>query len=67
MDDVKVGQTVRILESHARGVVREVDNEFFAARIELNHGGEKWTPLDELEIVAPWESRKRMAYEGQSQ
>jgi hypothetical protein len=61
-ESVKVGQQVKLLYSLARGTVLEIDNVYQAARIELNFGGfEVWQPLDELEIVEPWNNRRRTA------
>lgn len=59
VEDVQVGQQVRLLYSRARGTVREVDREYHAARVEMNAGGERWQRLDELEVVKPWDSRRR--------
>jgi hypothetical protein len=58
-DDVRVGQQVRLLYSHERGTVLEIDAVFYAARVELNDGGfECWSRLDELEIIEPWDKRR---------
>lgn len=58
---VKVGQIVRLANNHQRGRVAEVDHAYHAARVELNAGGERWERLDELEIVEPWDTRRRTA------
>lgn len=58
-EELKVGQTVRLLGSRSRGIVLEIDNVYQAARIELNFGGfEVWQRIDELEIVEPWDKRR---------
>jgi hypothetical protein len=64
MEEPKVGAVVCILDSHALGVAKEVDHEFFSARVALHQGGEVWVHLDDLEAVEQWRSR-RLAYEGE--
>lgn len=64
-ESVKVGQQVRLLYSHVRGLVREIDNVYEAARVELNGSGfEVWQRLDELEVVPVWD-RRRIDYIGE--
>jgi hypothetical protein len=58
---VKAGQEVRLPETHQRGWVVEVDHSLLVARVELNQGGEKWERLDALEVVEPWDNRRRTA------
>ena len=64
MDDVRVGQEVRLEEDHQRGWMVEVDHSFQAARVELNAGGERWCRLDELEALESPSIRRQMPYGG---
>jgi hypothetical protein len=64
MDDVRVGQEVRLEDNHQRGWVIEVDHSFQAARVEMNAGGERWVRLDELEVIESPNMRRQLPYRG---
>lgn len=55
MDEVRVGEVVRVKDTGSRGLVREVDAQLQVARVEFPaSGAERWVLLDELEVAMPW-------------
>ena len=60
-EGVRPGQEVRFPETHQRGRVVEVDRQLRVARVQLNHGGERWELCEVLEVVEPRDRRRRIA------
>ena len=60
VEDVQVGELVRIRESGSRAVVREVDRRLLVVEVEILASGVcRWLLLDQIEPVVPWYERRR--------
>lgn len=51
--ELRVGQVVRVRETHRRGEVADVDEHLHVVRIEFSNGTEAWVRVDELEPIPP--------------